>query len=405
MKFLDILRYAYYALKERKVRSLLTILGIVIGPAAIVALTSTTQGYTQHVESQITRLGVTTIMVTPHTNVFKIEDRHVEEILSIEGVKGVYPFYIIPAKRSTARGEESTSIFAINLMEGLSEAVPGLELEKGELPEPFDYTGAVLGYGIAHPEEPNERSYDLHDTITLEFETPTNPHGFSKTFLVKGIFKEFGPIFILNPDKAVFVPIESGRLILGSSHYTGLLVVTKSSDLVDTVMDEIKDLYGKDVDVISVKVIIDIARNILSTVNMILISVASISVLVAFIGIMTTMFTSTIERTREIGILKALGFSKRDIMVLFLAESTLMGLIGGLIGSVTGIGLSFILAYFFGVTPLANHATRPIQIQPVISPEILILAVAMATSVGALAGLIPAWRASKLAPVEALRYE
>jgi len=174
---------------------------------------------------------------------------------------------------------------------------------------------------------------------------------------------------------------------------------------VDTVMDKIKGLYGRDVDVISVKVIIDIARNILSTVNMILISVASISVLVAFIGIMTTMFTSTVERTREIGILKALGFSKRDIMTLFLAESTLMGFIGGLIGSTAGIGLSYILAFFFRITPLARHATRPIQIQPVISPDILIFAIAMATLVGALAGLMPAWRASRLAPVEALRYE
>jgi putative ABC transport system permease protein len=187
------------------------------------------------------------------------------------------------------------------------------------------------------------------------------------------------------------------------------MVIAKSADYVDQITDTIRDMYGDDIRVFSVKVAVNIARNILSSVNMILVSVASISVLVAFIGIMTTMFTSTVERTREIGLLKALGFSRKDVLVLFLSESTLMGMIGGLGGSACGVVLAYILSYLFTFRPIRGtypgSATAVIHAQPLFTPEIILMAFLLATMVGAIAGLIPAWRASKLVPVEALRYE
>lgn len=404
----DILRYAFYALKERKVRTILTILGIVIGPAAIVALTATTQGFSTQIESQLLKLGTNTVLVSPVPPA-KLDFRHVNEISVLEGVKSVYPFYIISGRMSTTKGEERVTVFAVDLAKGLREAIPGMEIDKGYLPDPFDYIGAAVGYYIANPQDPQKQKYTIDDVITLKFESVNNPKGFTKSFIIRAVLKEFGPTFFVNPDSSIFIPLDAGRMITGTSYYTGLLVVAENQNLVDRVTSAIKEMYGDDVEVYSVKVAITIARNILGSVNMILVSVASISILVAFIGIMTTMFTSTIERTREIGILKALGFSRKHVMSLFLAESTLMGFIGGLIGASAGILLAYILSFFFSFTPARGvrspHAAVTIQVQPVFSPEMLLFAIAMATVVGALAGLIPAWRASRLTPVEALRYE
>ena len=170
-------------------------------------------------------------------------------------------------------------------------------------------------------------------------------------------------------------------------------------------------------------------------------AVGSISVLVAFIAIMTTEFTSVIERTKEIGILKALGASSRTIMVNFISEALATGFIGGLIGAALGSGLSFLIigvlagsssaarlptasrstatgtgarvggggAVFFSATPgggfggASSAASSTVKLVPALSPELLLLAIALATVVGGLAGVLPAWRASRLSPVEALR--
>ncbi len=404
----DILRYAFYALKERKVRTVLTILGIVIGPAAIVALTATTQGFSNQIEGQLMKLGTNTILISPVPPT-KLDFRYVSEISYIEGVKSVYPFYIISGRMSTTKGEEPVTIFSVDLMEGLPEAIPGVEVEKGDLPDPFDYVGAAVGHYVANPQDPQKQKYTIDDVITIKFVTVKKPNGFTKSFIVRAVLKEFGPTFFVNPDSAIFVPLDAGRMITGTSYYSGLLVVAEDQEKVDQITSIVKEIYGDDIEVFSVKVAITIARNVLGSVNMILVSVASISVLVAFIGIMTTMFTSTIERTREIGILKALGFSRKNVMSLFLAESTLMGLIGGLVGSSSGVILAYILSFLFSFNPVGGaegvHSTTFIQVQPVFSPEIMLFAILLAMVVGALAGLIPAWRASKLTPVEALRYE
>jgi len=154
-------------------------------------------------------------------------------------------------------------------------------------------------------------------------------------------------------------------------------------------------------------------------------AVAATSVLVAFIGIMTTMLTSVVERTKEIGILKALGTSSRGIMFTFLAEALVVGIAGGILGAVAGVGLSYLIINLLGrstlglggggggssfvsfagrgVTASASSASTTLTITPAITPEILGIAVALAIGVGVVGGLLPAWRASRMNPVEALR--
>jgi putative ABC transport system permease protein len=241
--------------------------------------------------------------------------------------------------------------------------------------------------------------------------------------VVSGIYSYFGQGFGISPDTSVFVPLSTGQLILHSSSYSGLMVVASSANVVSSVVSEIENAYGESVRVTSISSLLSSIQSITSGTTTLLEAVAATSVLVAFIGIMTTMLTSVIERTKEIGILKALGTSSRGILLTFIAEALVVGVAGGALGAVAGVGLSYLIISLLsrstlaigsggasfvsfggrGTTPTAPAASTTLTITPSITPEILGLAIALAVAVGVLGGLLPAWRASRMNPVEALR--
>jgi putative ABC transport system permease protein len=417
MKLGDLVELAFGAMRDRKVRAVLTILGIVIGPAAIVGLLSVTNGFNESVTGQLSKLGSTTVAVIPASG-SKVTPTTIETIQQIPGVKAVYPYYLIPA---VVKGtSESISIIAVDLDQGLRDAVPGLELQSGNWPEPTDYSSGAVGWTIANPTDTSLPTFNVDQVITLTINNRfTNFRSVDKSFIVNAVAKEFGPSFFLNPDSSVLIPLDSGRILTKGASYTGLLVIADGISSVDSMQSAMQDSLGKDFNVFSVKSILRVVNTILGNVTFILLAVASISVLVAFIGIMTTMFTAVIERTREIGLLKALGFNNRSVLLMFVAESTLIGVVGGLIGAATGVGLGYIMSAVFSVVSTQNvqsagalstagsssAATAFSGISPVFTPELIVGAIVMAAAVGAVAGLLPAWRAAKLTPVEALRYE
>lgn len=250
-----------------------------------------------------------------------------------------------------------------------------------------------------------------------------------KSFIVRGIFSKFGQGIFVNPDTSIFVPLSEGQSILHTQHYSGIIVVASSASTVNEVVSELENQYGQSVRVTAITSIVSTIQQITSGIGTILGAVGGISVIVAFIGIMTTMFTTIVERTKEIGVLKALGYTSRNVMLIFLVEATITGFIGGVIGAGSGVAVAFLLVQVFtgigsggGATPTAT-STRggaglgggglfggggtssgfsTLTITPAITPELLIFAIALATAVGALAGLLPSWRASRLLPVEAL---
>ena len=416
----DLILFAFNALRDRKLRAALTIVGIVIGPATIVALVGATQGFSQSVSAQFESMGATTIMVNP-TRDTSLTARDVEKIQKIPDVQSVIPYYAVSA--TIKYGGESTSARVMALdMDNLKAIFPSVTITDGRPPSRTEFTTAVIGFQLANPSDPETEPIKLNQVVTTSGSTSSQPgmemgagmgtKVATRSFLVVGVLGEFGQGLFVNPDDTIFVSLDAGRLLTGSTDYSGLYVVATDTDAVTGVADEISNIYGTEVRVITVSSILSSIQSITGGITTILVSIAAISVVVAFMGIMTTMFTSINERTREIGILKALGHSSRTVMLCFLTEAVLTGLIGGVIGSLAGAAASyFVVSIFGGSFRFGGFGGRPgasqasLVITPVITPELILAAILMATAVGALAGLIPAWRASRLTPVEALRHE
>lgn len=414
MKVTRMMRLAWGALKNRKLRAVLTILGITIGPAVIVALVGATQGYGAVVTSRFNSLGATTIFVMgggPRSGTFHLNNMVVRVISQIPNVTAVVPYYSIQGTTTGTSTATSISIIATDVSK-LTSVMPGLSVAEGSLPT--SPSQAVIGNTIANPTDGSQPVY-LNAVISTSINrrSGTRVQTITRAFVADGILQPFGQSFFLNPDTTVFVPLAEGQSITGSSDYSGLYVIASSTSSVTSVQSAISDYYGNKVRVMAVSSILSTIQSISSGTDTILISVAFMSVIVAFIGIMTTMFTSVAERTREIGILKSLGFAPRDILGMFLSESVLTGAIGGFVGICLGTALSYIVVGMFGGTalgigfggPPGARSASTLVITPIITSVLLVETFILAVGIGAIAGLLPSWRASKMIPVVALRHE
>jgi putative ABC transport system permease protein len=426
-----------------------------IGPATIVSLVGATQGYTNAATGRFASLGATTILVSPVGRGVTLTTADVSTIQGLSGVSYVLPYYQISGQIAQGGQTVGVEIIATNLTE-LSHVLPTLSLSQGSIPAPTDPVGAAVGYSVANPDITGATNVTLNTVLAVSsvgrssfaiggggggvffFSSGAQPSSTATghSFVVTGIYSEFGQGFGINPDTSVFIPLSAGQLILHSVDYSGLMVVASNASAVTPVITEITNLYGQDIRTTSVSSLLTSIESVTSGTTTLLEAVAGTSVLVAFIGIMTTMLTSVLERTREIGILKALGTSSRGIMLTFLAEALVTGILGGVAGAAAGVGLSYVVISLLSRSSLAlgtgggggfaggGFAARAVSagsravslapsasaassttlnIAPAISPELVALAVLLAVAVGIFGGLIPAWRASRMNPVEALR--
>ncbi len=402
-------------------------MGIAIGPAAIVSLLGASQGFSNSVTEQFDRLGVTTIQVITFGRGNLLTQQDIEVIEGIPEVGDTIPYYSVNANLG-----QPTQVIAIDITK-LQVLFKDIDISQGILPDDSAFTSAVIGSALANPPDEEIPPITMSQVITVttsQFQVPgVQPQTTTRSFLVQGVLSEFGGGLFISPDDTVFVPLSAGRLLTGTLDYNGLFVIAANPEAVDGVTEAISEILGNNVRVITIQSILSTVEGITGSISTLLASVASISIAVAFMGIMTTMFTSVNERTREIGIAKALGYSSRTVMQFFLAEAVLVGFIGGVVGSSVGVVLSSFLTSFFGGGLgfpgggggggrggpgggggggggiFASLSETPATLTPVIIPELLVGAILLATAVGVLAGLIPAWRASRLTPVEALRHD
>ena len=423
MKASKILSIAWDNLKQRKLRTSLTTLGVVIGITTIIAIASLGEGFRLEVRQRMEQgFELDVLIVFPGsftaglTGGFSQTD--VENITKISNITAVTPLITIPTAELYNMTDVKLGAFtvgAVNFTE-MKEILPlRFRLSNGTFPQPGENQSIVLGYKASKVNETMVAG--VGDNVSLIVKSG-NYVVYTGNFTVSGILDKGGTSGITNFDYWAFIPIETAlemRLFKDKPEpYQIILVKVSDPQYAESVGREIENLFPPySITVFVPSALMRQVDNILNIVQMFLVAIGSISLLVAGVGIMNIMTVAVMERTREIGMLKAIGAKSRTVLGMFLAEAVLVGIIGGFIGAFTGYGLSYGLAQILSnfmqpqrqETVLQAPETQRMQISPVFSPEWTIVAFVFAIIVCIIFGLYPARKAAKLNPVEALRYE
>jgi len=403
-KFLDYIRQALFAMLSHKLRSLLSILGILIGVAAVIAMLALGQGAQKSIEKQLASLGSNLLMIRPGSQrlhgvamesglVTRFTFKDVEAIQKLtEVVKSVSP---------SVRGRGQV-VYGSN---NWNTQVEGVGAEYAEMRASVPIAGRFFT-----PEEVRmrEKVAVIGATIVKELFGDANPIGQTmkinlNNFKVIGVLPIKGANTWHDQDDIINIPITTAMYrVFGKQYIDSIYVEARSPELIDKAQDEITGVIIKvhhlskdEEDSFEIRNMADIKATLEATTKtmaLLLGSIAAISLLVGGIGIMNIMLVSVTERTREIGLRKAIGATKKDIMIQFLIEALLLSGVGGAIGILTGIGISLLIILFAGWTILVSSFS-------------IILATTFSLVIGIIFGLWPAYQASLLNPIEALRYE
>lgn len=408
----DLLGYSLGAMRERKLRAILTIAMVVIGAGLMTALNGLTTGMYQYIGDQFGTLGANVVMVLPGMDsTTRITEQTASVIRQINGVKISIP-YVQKVATVQSAGTTASILVTGSDQRYLNEIFPNLKVEEGTLVSPQDSIGIVLGHSVAYPPDKPRPFARLGSVVMVSFTTVKERQQVTvkRSFVVRGILAEMGTSGMFLPvDKMAFMSLPAATSFFDTAgDYSGVNVITSGPEKAEQVAVEIRRLYGRSFEVYTSKTMIQLIQNILGAFSMFLGSVASVSLIVASVGIFAGLYTSVMERTREIGLLKAIGFKRRGILGVFLCEATLIGIIGGLLGDLLGVGLGYGMAVIAGqvrgeFTGELAEGSVIAYVPPAFTVENFLFIMAFSIAVSMLAGAYPAWRASRLDPVVALR--
>ena len=391
---MEFLILAFEALKERKVRSFFTIFMVIVGVALIVGVEGVSNGARNFIAGEFGKFGTDMIIVQASGGT-PISDSMTKEFEKLDHVIAVCPAISRPAI-FRSRGQEKEGMIVGFEFDKLHYVVPDLRLAEGIYPPSGDKLGVVLGYQVAYnPDgsvfaEPGEA---VKAKITLI--QGNSVKNIEKSFIVKGIFDYLGS-YVIPVDSMVWMSLKAAMKLFDADGYDTVYVVVDDDSVVNETAEYIQEKYN--LRVITPQYLKESVDRILGAIDLYIGAISFVSLLVAAIGIITTLYTSMLERIREIGVLKAIGFKNRHILQLFLHEAVLIGVLGTIVGAIGGVALSHFLAIVF-------FSKIMLPIKPVFTPFVFVKASAMAIALSMLAGLYPAYRASRLDPVIALRHE
>ncbi len=417
------------SIMHRQLRSWLTLLGIIIGVAAVVSIISIGEGAQASVTENLSGLGADIITVSPGFSRagffggefrggrepgamrrpgFESEDEEEPTLTKRDSsVIGGNPNVQYVTEMVSGRGElvflsESANVTINGVNPTTWKEITTLEIESGRPLSSSDLTSVVIGYRLAY--ETFKQPITIGRRITIE----------DRPFTVVGILEESGIGMGMGggSDSAVYMSYTSAWEVtdVEKDTFSSIQAKVKDAELVEDTMDELTTSLllsrrviedNQDFSISSSQAMQEQIAETTQSLTLFLGAIAAISLLVGAIGVANSMFTSVLEKTREIGILKALGATKREILRLFIIESGLFGLVGGIIGVLLGTMVSVILGALniISLPMMRGGATT------LVTPQLVIIAIVLSTAVGIVSGIMPARAAAKLKPVEALRYE
>jgi putative ABC transport system permease protein len=421
MKFGDIARFSLSNLMHRGLRSWLTIFGIVIGVAAVVAIISVGAGTQQVISSQLGGLGANIITISPGSSrafgfggpegevqratTTKTQNLTTKDVQIIKTVPGVqYVDGIVSGRVGVTYLAQNTSLSVEGVDPLTWEEMTTSQLASGRYLNQGDQNAIVIGYSVAN----NVFKQPL--LINTQINVGGSP------FKIVGILQQSGGFG--GTDNQIIMPVDQAWNIVSSTlvnqfssiqvQVTDATLVNATSTAIDQrlMVERHVSTSTKDYSISSSQSLQSTISSVTNTLDLFLTGIAAISLLVGAIGIANTMFMSVMERTRQIGVLKALGTTNLEVTLLYLTESSIMGLIGGLLGIFLGfIASGTVSEIGVRIIGTVGRGGAGIGTLTAISPDLILFAIGFSVLIGALSGLLPARRAAALQPVEALRYE
>ena len=391
-KIKSIIKISIKNIISNKLRSGLTMLGLIIGIISVILLVGIGSGATSNVTSKVKSLGTGTLTVTINSNADStLEYSQMDEILDISNIEAVAPYKNISG--TVSKGTVTSKRASILATTPQYMSILNLTISDGRLLSNIDLNNyskvCLIGSDLAETLFENTKTKDIvGQSIKIE----------GDSYTVVGVLTSAGSSMGNNVDTTLIIPFTTAKFLKGDTSVSSLYVKVSNENYIDnttTLLENyISNTLSIDSDYFSVSSqdnMLDTMSSISDTLSLLLGGIAGISLIVGGIGVMNVMLVSVTERTKEIGIRKALGAKRRDILVQFLVESLMLCILGGTIGVVLGLGIGKILQTF-GFNFIATS-------------RVIIISFASSVLIGLIFGIFPAYKAAKLNPIDALRTE